>query len=97
VAWDLVRHRVVTDYALKVGDAPGVVQSIEVGSPEEASEIVSALPAAQLGMLTFELDPAPRLEAVSGHIPTRAASFDQLPRPPWEQGAEPRMINQPGR
>ena len=56
-AWDLVRHRVVTDYVLKVGDVPGVVLFMEVDSAGEASEIVGGLPAVQEGMLTFELDP----------------------------------------
>ena len=56
-AWDLVRHRVVTEYALKVGDVPGVVLFMEVDSPDDASEIVSGLPAVQQGLLTFDLDP----------------------------------------
>ncbi|HEY5786821.1 MAG TPA: hypothetical protein VIT65_18800 [Microlunatus sp.] len=54
--WDLVRHRVVTHYWLKVGDVPGVVLFMEVDSPETASEIVTGLPAVQQGLLTFEAD-----------------------------------------
>ena len=56
-AWELVRHRVVIEYALKVGDAPGVVLFLEVDSPDEASTLVNALPAVQQGLITFELDP----------------------------------------
>ena len=56
-AWDLVRHRVVTDYVFKVGDVPGIVLFMEADSAGEASRIVTELPAVQKGMLTFELDP----------------------------------------
>ena len=38
-AWELVRHRVVTDYAFKVGDAPGIVLFLEVDSMEAASDL----------------------------------------------------------
>lgn len=56
-AWDLVRHRVVTEYAFKIGDVPGIVVFMEVDSADEASEIVNGLPVVQQGLLTFELDP----------------------------------------
>jgi hypothetical protein len=56
-AWDLVRHRVVTEYAFKAGEVPGIVLFLEVDSPDEASEIVNGLPVVQQGLLTFELDP----------------------------------------
>jgi hypothetical protein len=56
-AWDLVRHRVVTEYAFKIGDVPGIVVFLEVDSADEAAEIVNGLPAVQQGLLTFELDP----------------------------------------
>ncbi len=56
-AWDLVRHRMVTEYAFKTGDVPGIVVFIEVESPDEASEIFKGLPVVQQGLLTFELDP----------------------------------------
>ena len=56
-AWDLVRHRVVTEYALKAGDVPGVVLFMEVDSPDEVADIVNRLPAVQQGLITFELDP----------------------------------------
>ena len=55
--WDLVRHRVVTDYVFKVGDVPGIVLFMEVDSADDASKVVTQLPAVQKGMLTFELDP----------------------------------------
>lgn len=56
-AWDLVRHRVVTEYAFKAGDVPGIVLFLEVSSADEASEIVNGPPIVQQGLLTFELDP----------------------------------------
>ncbi|WP_329481473.1 hypothetical protein OG555_04860 [Kribbella sp. NBC_01484] len=56
-AWDLVRHRVVTEYAFKIGDVPGIVVFMEVDSADEGSEIVNGLPVVQQGLLTFELDP----------------------------------------
>jgi hypothetical protein len=46
-AWELVRHRVVTEYALKVDDVPGVVLFLKVDSADEASGIVNRLPAVQ--------------------------------------------------
>ncbi len=52
-----MRHRVVTEYALKVVDVPGVVLFMEVDSPEEASDLVNGLPAVQQGLMTFDLDP----------------------------------------
>ena len=52
-----MRHRVVTEYALKVGDVPGVVLFMDVDSPEEASDLVNGLPAVQQGLMTFDLDP----------------------------------------
>lgn len=56
-AWELVRHRVVTEYAFKVGDVPGIVLFLEVNSPDEASDILNGLPAVQRGLFTFDLDP----------------------------------------
>ena len=56
-AWDLVRHKAATDYVFKVGDVPGIVLFMEADSADEASRIVTELPAVQTGMLTFELDP----------------------------------------
>jgi hypothetical protein len=56
-AWDLVRHHVVVEYALKVGDVPGVVLFLEVDSPEQASAVLNELPAVQDGLIAFELEP----------------------------------------
>src|SRR4029077_10603282 len=56
-AWGLVRHRVVTDYAFKVGDAPGLVVFLEADSMEAASDLVNELPVVQQGLITFDLDP----------------------------------------
>jgi hypothetical protein len=55
--WDLVRHRVVTDYAFKVGARPGVVLFLEVDSEDAAADIVNALPVVAQGLLTFDIDP----------------------------------------
>ena len=56
-AWRLVRHRVVTGYAFKVGESPGVVLFLEVDSPEAAFDVVNGLPAVQEGLIKFDLDP----------------------------------------
>jgi hypothetical protein len=53
----LVRHRVVTEYALKVGDVPGVVLFMEVDSLDETSDIGNGLPAVQQGLITFGVEP----------------------------------------
>jgi hypothetical protein len=39
--WDLVRHRVVTEYAFKVGARPGVVLFLDVDSEDAAAEVVN--------------------------------------------------------
>ncbi|GIF45286.1 hypothetical protein [Actinoplanes xinjiangensis] len=56
-AWNLVRHRVVIEYALKVGDVPGVVLFLDVDTPEQAADVVEGLPAVQQGLIAFDLDP----------------------------------------
>jgi hypothetical protein len=56
-AWDLVRHRVVVEYALKVGEVPGVVLFLEVDSPDQASAVLNELPAVRDGLIAFELEP----------------------------------------
>ena len=55
--WDLVRHRIVTEYAFKVGDQPGIVLFLEVESSDEAAKVLNALPVVQQGLITFDLDP----------------------------------------
>ena len=47
--WELVRHRVVTDHAFKVGAQPGVVLFLEAESQDAAAEIVNGLPVVQQG------------------------------------------------
>lgn len=56
-AWELIRNRIVTEYAFKEGAMPGVVLFLEVDSLEEASAVVNGLPAVQQGVIKFELDP----------------------------------------
>jgi hypothetical protein len=55
--WDLVRHRIVTDHAFKVGARPGVVLFLEADSEEAAGEIVNGLPVVQKGLWVFDIDP----------------------------------------
>ena len=55
--WDLVRHRIVTDHAFKVGAQPGVVLFLEADSEDAAAEIVNSLPAVQNGLWVFDIDP----------------------------------------
>ena len=59
--WDLIRHRVVTDYAFKVGDDPGVVLFLDVDSEAETREIVEAFPVVAQGLLTFEVEPVSKV------------------------------------
>ena len=56
-AWDLVRHRMVTEYTFKTGDEVGVVLFLDVNSEDEARAIVDALPVVEHGLLSFEIDP----------------------------------------
>ena len=56
-AWELVRHRIVTDYAFKVGEQPGVVLFLRADSEDEARELVDSTPVVRKGLLRFELDP----------------------------------------
>ena len=55
--WDLIRHRVVTEYAFKVGASPGIVLFLEADSDEAAIDVVKALPVVESGLLVFEIDP----------------------------------------
>jgi hypothetical protein len=55
--WDLIRHRVVTEWAFKVGDQPGVMCFMDVDDEAAAREIVDALPVVVNGMLTFQVEP----------------------------------------
>jgi hypothetical protein len=56
-AWELVRHRIVTDYAFKVGEPPGVVLFLRADSEDEARKLVDSTPIVEQGLLTFELEP----------------------------------------
>jgi hypothetical protein len=56
-AWELVRHRIVTDYAFKTGEQPGVVLFLRADSEDEAREVVDSTPIVKKGLLRFELDP----------------------------------------
>ena len=55
--WNLIRNRVVTEYAFKVGARPGVVLFLEVDSEEAAAEVVKAFPIVAQGLLEFDIDP----------------------------------------
>ena len=56
-AWELVRHRVVTDYAFKVGEVPGIVLFLHGDSEEDARTLVDSVPIVEQGLVTFELEP----------------------------------------
>jgi hypothetical protein len=56
-AWDLIRHRIVTEYAVKEGETPGVVLFLEADSADEAAAVLGDLPVVKQGLLTFEIDP----------------------------------------
>ncbi len=56
-AWDLVRQGIVTDYAFKVGDRPGVVVFLRADSEDQAKSLLDSIPVVTQGLLTFELDP----------------------------------------
>ena len=56
-AWELVRHRIVTDYAFKVGEQPGVVLFLSADSADEARELVDSTPVVKQGLLRFEVEP----------------------------------------
>ena len=55
--WDLVRHRIVTDHAFKVGAQPEVLLFLEADSEDAAAEIVNGLPVVQSGLWVFDIDP----------------------------------------
>jgi hypothetical protein len=55
--WDLVRHRIVTDHAYKVGAQPGVALFLEADSEDAAAEIVNGLLAVQNELWVFDIDP----------------------------------------
>ena len=54
--WDLLRHRMVTDHAFKVGAQPGVVLFLEADSEDAAAEIVNGMPVVQKGLWVFDID-----------------------------------------
>ena len=56
-AWEMVRHHVVTDYAFKVGEPPGVVLFVNTDSEAAARQLVDSLPVVVQGLLTFHLEP----------------------------------------
>jgi hypothetical protein len=60
-AWELVRHRIVTDYAFKVGEQPGIVLFLRADSEEEAQKLVDSTPIVKQGLLTFEVEPLGRV------------------------------------
>lgn len=56
-AWEMVRHHVVTDYAFKVGETPGVVLFVSADSEADVRQLVDSLPVVAQGLLRFELEP----------------------------------------
>ena len=66
--WDLLRHRMVTDHAFKVGAQPGVVLFLEADSEDAAAEIVNGMPVVQKGLWVFDIDPVSASRTFEGHI-----------------------------
>ncbi len=56
-AWELVRHHVVTGYAFKVGESPGVVLFLSADSEEDVRKLVDSIPVVEQGLLRFEVEP----------------------------------------
>jgi hypothetical protein len=56
-AWNLIRHRLVTEYAFKTGEIPGVLLFLEAGSLEQAADLVNDLEVVERGLLRFEIEP----------------------------------------
>ena len=56
-AWELVRHHIVTDYAFKIGEQPGVVLFLRADSEDEARSLVDSTPIVEQGLLKFDVEP----------------------------------------
>ncbi len=56
-AWDLIRQRIVTEYALKTGEIPGVLLFLDADSFEQAAGLVNELDVVKRGLLAFEIEP----------------------------------------
>ena len=55
--WDLVQHGIVSEYAFKVGEHPGLVLFLRTGSEDDARRLVDSFPIVKDGLLRFELEP----------------------------------------
>jgi len=56
-SWDLVRKRIVVEFAFKVGKVPGFFLLMECASEEGARSHIEQLPAVSDGWLDYQIDP----------------------------------------
>ena len=52
-----MRHHIVSEYAFKVGEHPGLVLFLRTGSEDEAQKLVDSFPIVKEGLLRFEVEP----------------------------------------
>jgi hypothetical protein len=80
--WGLLRHRMVTDHAFKVG-AQLVVLFLDADSEDAAAEIVNGMLVVQKGLWVFDIDPVSASRTferrIEGQVGTVRATF-QLQR-----------------
>ena len=56
-SWELVRKRIVQEFAFKVGKVPGIFLLMECASEEDARGHIDKLPAVRDGWVDYEIDP----------------------------------------
>jgi hypothetical protein len=56
-SWELVRKRVVAEFAFKVGKVPGVFLLMECESEDEAHNYIRKLPIVRDGWVDYQIDP----------------------------------------
>jgi hypothetical protein len=56
-SWELVRKRVVAEFAFKVGKVPGIFLLMDCASEDEAREHIEKLPSVPDGWVDYEIDP----------------------------------------
>jgi len=56
-SWELVRKRVVVEFAFKVGKVPGILLLMECESADEARSHIEKLPSVRDGWVDYQIDP----------------------------------------
>jgi len=56
-SWELVRKRVVVEFAFKVGTVPGAILFMECESEDQVRNQVEKMPAIRDGWLDYQIDP----------------------------------------